>query len=45
MKKQTHEKIIEDTVGCGELTAMVTVKQITYISKITEGKCTRDYFL
>ena len=42
--KRTYEKIKKDIVGCGELTAMLTVTKALTFSKITEGKCTRGSF-
>ena len=43
MKKQRHEDITEYIVGCDELTAIVTVRKSTYITKITGGQCTRVF--
>ena len=44
VENQTNYKITDNRVGSGELAAMVKVTKITYILKLTGGRCTGDSF-
>ena len=44
VENQTNQKITENKVVSGELTAMVTVTKNTYIANLTGGQCTRIVF-